>query len=276
MKFSDRVHRKMLQIRCHGLYIKNKLKTSTDKGIVTIYHDYERHYHHPDIIPYSDTGVSEILAIERKYSVKSTFNIVAQLLGDVRPIIETIRDDGHEIASHSYSHQLFWSYSRNDIEKDIALTKRVFQQNALSLKGLRCPQSKWRFGQLPIMLAHGLQWSAENDTAQWPYVICRHNNRRIVRLPIRMDDWAYEEASASPNAMFKRFSACVENIARNKAYGAIGFHPWVQGKNVERLKVFDNLLEYIMSRDDILVLPFSQALEHLNDAHDMIDDGNKR
>ena len=44
-------------------------------------------------------------------------------------------------------------------------------------------------------------------------------------------------------------------------FGAIGFHPWVQGKDKERLKVFEQFISDLSQRKDVTILPFKNVYE---------------
>lgn len=263
MKLFERIERKLLQIRCRYIYL-HKNKTSIkgrglDKAIITIFHDYERHYHDDSISEFSDRGVRGILQIEKRYSVNATYNIVAKLIEDVQPIIKEIMADKHEIASHSFSHSIISKMTKEEIKRDIASTRTLFEKNGLRLNGLRCPQSRWRFKQLPIMLQHGMKWSAESDKADYPYTIYNNATSAIMRMPVIMDDWAYEEFGISPGEMHEKLIACANRIAEKKSYGAIGFHPWVQGKDSERIKAFDDFMNFLSKHSKISLMSFSNA-----------------
>jgi peptidoglycan/xylan/chitin deacetylase (PgdA/CDA1 family) len=260
MNIKERIERKILQLRCAIIFQKNKTRKSINKGIITIYHDYERHYHDKSVIPFSDEGVSAILDAERKSKVKATFNIVAKLMDDVGPIVSKIRREGHDIASHSYCHSIMTKLNENEIRKDIELSKKLFMRHGFELSGLRSPQSKWCFQMLPIMLDCGIKWSAENDRATYPYVIYSRNCKKLVRMPITMDDWEYEKDKISPNQMFNKIVQCVDGIGKKRTYGALGFHPWVQGKERERMKVFRDIIEYVAQKKEIITLTFGQSL----------------
>lgn len=262
MSIIFRVKRKIQKLCCNFIYYSQKRKHRyTDKGVVTIFHDYERNYHDPRVNEYSDLGVRRIIETEKKYDIKATYNIVARLFDEVavQPIIDKIRKNGHEFASHSYSHSILNTLSKKQIEQDIKSTKLIFFNNNLKLQGLRSPQSRWKFEHLPIMMKYGLMWTAENDTAEYPYTILQRNHRKLVRMPIMMDDWDYEQINMPANEMYQKLLACIKKISQKKIYGAVGFHPWVQGKETDRLKVFEELLEFVSKQNDIEILTFTQS-----------------
>jgi peptidoglycan/xylan/chitin deacetylase (PgdA/CDA1 family) len=261
MNIKDKVQRKIIQWRCTRIFHKSQIRNTINKGIITIYHDYERHYHHKSVIPFSDQGILAILDTEKRFKIISTFNVVVKLIDEVSHIIRKIRKDGHGIASHSYSHNIMPKLNEDQINKDIELSKLVFLKHGLKMSGLRSPQSRWCFPMLPIMLNHGLMWSAENDRADYPYVIYRNKYRKLLRMPIKMDDWDYEENKITPNQMHKKLIHCVDLLAEKKIYGAIGFHPWVQGKNDERIKVFRDFIEYVAKNKKIIILSFDGAYD---------------
>lgn len=249
------------------IFYKNHIKSTLNKGIITIYHDYERHYHNVNVGSYSDNGLSKILDTEKKFKIKSTFNIVSRLINDLSPVISKIKDLGHDIASHSYSHSIMTKLSTDQLKRDIELSKSIFTKNGLELTGLRSPQSKWNFKMLPVMSKCGLKWSAENDRADYPYIIHKNRCGELWRMPIKMDDWEYEENRISPNQMFKNLIQCAERIEKNKIYGAIGFHPWVQGKQDERTKVFYDFIEYVSKNQKIVLMTFNQAFDFFKKMH---------
>jgi peptidoglycan-N-acetylglucosamine deacetylase len=255
------LQRKINIVRCFIIRkLQPKVMFKKDQAYLTIFHDYERQYHKKSVIGYSDKGVEKILDIEKKYNIKATYNIVGKLINDVPIIISRILSDGHEIASHSNKHSIMTKLSKREINFDIEQTKSIFQSQGIKLNGFRSPQSRWSFKQMSILLSHGFKWSAENDYAKFPYIIAKNKDSHLVRMPIAMDDWGYESSNQSPSIMLQNINRCVDKISKEKCYGAIGFHPWVQGKADERLSVFEELIANLSHRNDLKIITFSEAL----------------
>lgn len=261
MRTLDRLMRKIIKLRCRYISYRSDAHRIFEHGIITIYHDYERHYHSPDIIGYSDRGIQEILRVEKKYGIQASYNIVAKLMDDVPLIINQIWKNGHEIACHSLSHEILSRLAPDDLRQNMETAIQIFRKNGFPLYGLRSPQSRWSFRQLPIMLSLNLRWSAENDDSDFPYPILNNKSKRLIRMPIKMDDWDYEGKMISPNRMFKQLLSSAENIAEGKKYGAIGFHPWVQGKDGERLRVFEEFMEYVAKTPELRTMTFKQVFD---------------
>ena len=64
-------------------------------------------------------------------------------------------------------------------------------------------------------------------------------------MSITMDDWGYQSKKVEPEVMFDMLVDTVNKIAHEKGYGAIGFHPWVQGLDDRRLDVFGRFMKEI-------------------------------
>ena len=66
------------------------------------------------------TKTTEILLdLFSKYNIKSTFFVVGYIAQKYPNLINEIKEKGHEIASHSYSHLDLRKATRNEVEKDL-------------------------------------------------------------------------------------------------------------------------------------------------------------
>lgn len=252
--------RKSNDLKCFLIRLfRKKLIPGNNCSYITIFHDYERQYCSSAVTHFSDKGVERLLDIESKYKIKVTYNIVGKLIQDVPSIVRRILADGHEIASHSYEHSIIPKLTTKEMLDDINKTKDIFRSCGIALKGIRSPQSRWSFQQMNILLDSGLQWTAENDHGKYPYVIKNKNSTYLIRMPVTMDDWGYESLHETPEQMLRKLRACVDKICRKKYYGAIGFHPWVQGKDDGRITVFEEFIAELSEREDLVLMPFTEA-----------------
>ena len=251
--------RKLNQFRCRLISRKQNIKTgSLDYGYLTIFHDYEGKYALPQVTTACEIGVNYILDVEKEYNIKATYNIVGKLINDYPEIVQRIIDDGHELASHSFDHKIMADLSKDEVFSDITKSKEIFTVHELKLNGFRSPQSKWTFKQMHAYLDSGLEWTAENDSAKYPYVLLQKNNHKLIRLPIAMDDWEYIQNCIHPDKMFTKLKKLADEIASNKEYGAIGFHPWIQGEDKNRLLVYKQFIKTISNRKDLKIVTFGE------------------
>jgi len=106
------------------------------KKIVTLYHDVEQNIDveaDPDVCRQM---VGEMLALEREFGVRCTYNVVGVLMEQQPDLIRQIRGGGHELAFHSYQHQSDWNPGQ--------FVKNVFGCRGIDpeIKGYRSPRSQ--------------------------------------------------------------------------------------------------------------------------------------
>lgn len=254
-----RILRKINQYRCSLIRRHHTVKPpDKGKGYVTIFHDLESEYCSLAAKEDSLRGLSGILEIEKKYAVSATYNTVAKLIRDDPELISRIKTEGHEIASHTYSHDVMTDLSKNQMIEDLRLTREIFNSAGLKLSGFRAPQSKWSFALLQALLEQGIVWNAESDAANYPYIILQKNGRFLLRMPVIIDDWLYKSKRIEPEKMLDALINIADTIASERTYGSIGFHPWIHGEDSRRLDVFNRFLKYLTHKEGIEVLTFGQ------------------
>ena len=269
-----KIQQKTNRIRCKLIRsIQEPIWPDMSKGYLTIFFDYEGDYAESDKrkAEASLCGVRRILEICKKHNIKATFNIVGKLFFDHPDIIKKIIMDRHDIASHSFKHEDISMLSRGKIDNDIKLTKKIFKETGLVLRGMRSPQNRWCFKQMALMVENGLLWSAEGDHAEYPYIIYRRDGRRLVRFPITCGDYNfYISRKFTAGQMYDLLVKTITHIQDEKIYGAIGFHPWVNGEDESRLRTMEKFFEYITKVSELEILTF-------NDAYNLIvGQGNDR
>ena len=85
-------------------------------------------------------GVERILGLFEKYNVKSTFFVVARHAQANRELLHRIRDNGHEIASHTVNHIALLNCTSKEIEGEIKNSKKILEDVVDSeVVGFRAP-----------------------------------------------------------------------------------------------------------------------------------------
>lgn len=262
-----KLNRRYRRWKCYWVRKQQKpIWPGRSKGYLTIFFDYEGDYALPSEkrAQASIYGVKRMIKICKKYNVKATFNTVGKLFDDHPEIIKKIIDDGHDIASHSYRHSIMTELNLIEMEEDFKASKRVFEEYGLSLNGFRSPQSRWNFRQMRVMLKNNFSWSAENDGADFPYIIYKQDKNVLVRFPIKLDDWNYISENMSASEMYEKICGHAIKTQKNRCYAAIGFHPWVNGLSENRLDVFDKFLAQITSLKNLEIRTFQACLNLIN------------
>jgi len=155
-------------------------KQQPELSMVTFYHDIEQNIDSKANPKERRQMVKEFLALEKKYGVPATYNVVGKLFQEQPDLIEWIIQSGQEVAFHSYNHQSDWKPEYYSDEID--LSRKVSSLPC----GYRSPRSQWNQTTLKTLWEKGFLWTAEGDIHKEPYFIYQG----LVRLPIAGDDWS--------------------------------------------------------------------------------------
>lgn len=79
----------------------------------------------PDYVLESTLPILKLLKIKGKSAV---FFVLGRLAEKYPDLIKRISDEGHEIASHGYSHKSLRDLNEKDFEKEIALTNEILKK----------------------------------------------------------------------------------------------------------------------------------------------------
>ena len=82
----------------------------------------------------------KILSLLEKYKTKATFFVIGRMAKENPEMVRRLLAEGHEIASHGYSHRLLNDLSKREIEKEIALSQEQLQKiTKRPILGFRAP-----------------------------------------------------------------------------------------------------------------------------------------
>jgi peptidoglycan/xylan/chitin deacetylase (PgdA/CDA1 family)/ubiquinone/menaquinone biosynthesis C-methylase UbiE len=200
--------------------------------LVTLFHDIEQNIDVDADPAVCREVVWDMLALEREFGVRCTYNVVGTLMEQQPDLIARIREGGHEIAFHSYEHQRDWHPGQ--FVTSITDCRRLNPD----IKGYRSPRSQWDEPAMDALWRNGFYWTAESDAAPQPYFI----HKGLVRLPIAGDDWQVFRGSLSADDWLSRFAW----LLRKRRYFGFGSHDCVFASQPERyLSMYRRLLTLI-------------------------------
>lgn len=94
---------------------------------------------------YTHTVVEQLLALFQESNVKSTFFIVTELVKKNPEILKKIAEAGHEIAFHSYDHELLFQKHPKQFLKEASYSKKLFEDiSGKQVLGHRAPCWSYR------------------------------------------------------------------------------------------------------------------------------------
>jgi peptidoglycan/xylan/chitin deacetylase (PgdA/CDA1 family) len=232
-----------------------------EKGVVTIFFDYEGKWARADQGENCRRGVNCILDILEAENIRGTFNIVGELLKDETSVVERIQSNNHEIASHTLRHTVVDNFSASQMAEDITKFKKLSIIRNIRLRGFRGPRSRWTPKTLRGLLNTNILWTADNDNASYPYIILKNAKRRLWRMPVHVDDWLFESEDIKPRKMLAIWTEQLITAQENNHFTAIGFHPWILAKQPERMEVFREFIAMLGKLDNIKVIPFGDVAD---------------
>ncbi|HEX6994493.1 MAG TPA: polysaccharide deacetylase family protein [Gammaproteobacteria bacterium] len=256
----DRVRRKL-----RGLSSGRRCARQADalagrgRPIVTIFYDVEGDYARRGATRRELDCVGRILEIEARYAIRSTYNVVARFALDAPSLIESVRDAGHEIASHSYDHSILTRLPGSALVDHLRRTRDTFDALGVAVVGHRSPQSAWNERVLDALLSTGYAWNAENGAEPYPYRIRTSRDLTLWRFPVAGDDWQYESEGCAPAQMLERWRGQVQAARGRRSHVAIGFHPWVESAP-GRLTALEELFHWLVDDAQVDVMPFGDVL----------------
>ena len=74
-----------------------------------------------------EESVAKVLDLLSRHNVKATFFVLSWVAERLGKLVQEIRRDGHEIASHGYDHRLAYEMDPGDFRKDIRRSKATLE-----------------------------------------------------------------------------------------------------------------------------------------------------
>lgn len=264
----NKLDRGFLRVRrkLRSLYLERLCSRQADplagreRLIVTPFYDVEGGYARPGATSPEIECVGRLLDIEKRYGIRSTYNVVARLARDVPQLAEEIARTGAEVASHSYDHSILTTIGRTAVHENLRRTRALLEELGVTVRGHRCPQSAWDADVLDALIASGYAWSAENGAEPHPYRIRSRGGRALWRFPVAGDDWQYESSGASPREMLDRWRSQVRQALGRRTHVALGFHPWIEA-HPGRLTAVEEFFHWLAEHDGVETMSFGDVLD---------------
>lgn len=216
-------------------------------------------------IEVSRKGTEIILGILKKYNIKATFFCTVIFAQSAPIIIKRIVDEGHELASHGWSHTDF-DYSHLSTSKEI-----LEKISGVQVNGFRMAKMK-EIDNTEVQKAGYLYNSSINPT----FIPGRYNYFRKPRTFFKEENILQIPASVTPIIRFPLFWLSFHNLPlkiylliskityKKDAYLHLYFHPWefinlskkeyglpnyIQRNSGNKMKIrFMNYIEYFKDK----------------------------
>ena len=226
-----------------------------DNISLVLYFDYEREFGNPLARTSAEVGFNMVLDILARYNIKATWNCVGLIAEYYSQSIERLIQEGHEIACHTYYHIVPLETSYRKLLKDIEKFKITFKKKyGVEIEGFHPPEDAWSKSLLEILLKKNFTYHIVLDKklekphahfiALSRYCFFKRNDI-ILRIPSVSDDWQIISEGVSGKMLIQTWKRYIREDYRGLTF-AIGFHPWIIGKEAQFMKAFENFIYFLV------------------------------
>lgn len=207
-------------------------------------------------------NTQRLLALFDAHAVHATFFVLGWFVERYPELIAQIESQGHEIATHGYSHTLLTKMTPDEFEADLVKALRLTQACVSSpILGFRAPsfsvtkETMWVFD---ILFKHGIRYDSSifpvgfhPDYGIDDYPLDIQRNGRVVEVPISCVHMAGRKIPCSGGGYFRIFPLTLTKalFRRCQADGRpviFYLHPWEidPGQPFHRLKGLKTFRHY--------------------------------
>lgn len=203
------------------------------------------------------SNVCKILKLFSEYKIKATFFILGWVAERYPEIVIAIKEQGHEIASHGYGHQVIYEQTQaefyNDVRRSIKILKDITGEK---VRGYRAPsysitrESLWAWEKLQDLglvydssvfpIKHDLYGIA--DAPRFPFTVSVSGRGNLIEFPISTVQMMGKNIPIAGGGYLRLYPFWFfkHGISRLNAEGKpaiIYFHPWEIDPQLPRITV---------------------------------------
>ncbi len=191
-------------------------------------------------------STQKILDILDEREVKATFFILGWVAERFPDLVKRIANDGHEVASHGYAHQMVYKQTPDEFEADLVKSVEILESiSGTKIIGYRAPtysiveKSYWAFDTL---IKHHFLYDSSifpithdrygvPDGERFPYLVQRENGTSIHEFPLstlRIGKWNFPIAGGGYMRLLPYFvmKMGLRHLNRQQRSGIVYLHPW--------------------------------------------------
>lgn len=188
----------------------------------------------------------KITDILDKRHVKATFFILGWVAERFPDMVKSLADNGHEIASHGYAHDMVYTQSPEEFEQDLAKSVEILEQiSGAKVIGYRAPtysiieESFWAFD---ILIRQNFQYDSSTfpiihdrygvpNGERFPHLIKRNGVGSLYEFPmstLRLWKWNFPVAGGGYLRLLPYWvlRQSVAWLNRQQQPAIIYLHPW--------------------------------------------------
>ena len=193
------------------------------------------------------SNTQKILDIFEQTNIKGTFFVLGWVAERYPDLVKQIAAQGHEIASHGYSHQLIYSQAistfREETHKSKEILESLVQKPVLGYRAASYSITKKSLWALDVLAELGFTWDSSifpiyhdnygiPDTPSEPYLIQTGSGAELIEFPITACEKFGLSIPAAGGGYFRQFPYPVfkylfKVASKNNQVPKIFYlHPW--------------------------------------------------
>lgn len=217
-----------------------------------------------------ERNVDHLLRIFSENNAKGTFFVLGWVADHFPGTVKAIAAEGHEIASHGYSHQLVYTQSKETFREETLRSKKLLedlvQKPVVGYRAASYSITRESLWALDILAEAGFQYDSSIFPVRHdrygllgsplePYVVNTESGRSIVEVPLSVLPLAGVPVPVSGGGYFRifpyRFTRWAFRRLNKRFNRSVVFylHPWevdpqqprLQGKLLSRFRHYVNL-----------------------------------
>jgi peptidoglycan/xylan/chitin deacetylase (PgdA/CDA1 family) len=215
-------------------------------------------------------GLPLILELLAQKAVRATFFIPGVNVTLHPAAVASIIRDGHEVASHGYTHTRPSRLTRDEERRELQRSVKLLTAAGAVVTGYRSPGWDASPSTLDLLEEQGLVYASQFMDDLRPY---RHPGRRLIELPVQwiLDDWPHFGWHAGDSARTIKGAREVEEIWSEEFEGIhecggstiLTMHPQVTGRP-SRVALLGRMIDRLQSAGDVWIATCAEIAAHVD------------
>lgn len=205
-------------------------------------------------------GVGRILDLLDRYDLPSSFFIPGVSAERWPSVVESVRERGHEIALHGYTHRHPVHLTPDEQREELELALKALGRFGVEPTGYRAPNWEMTRCTLDMLGEFGLRYDSSLMDDDRPYTL-RAGGHRIAELPPHwlLDDWEQYAFLPEPNIgqlieapskVLDLWSSELDAMRQHGSLCMLTMHPFLSGRP-SRLHALEQFIQFALGRGDV-------------------------
>lgn len=220
-----------------------------------------------------EVGVPRILETYRKLDIRQTFFVPAWCAETYPGAVEAMVADGHEVALHSYIHELSYDRSRKEERYWLQRSGEILQRIAgRKPRGWRAPMYSFSRHSAELLVEEGFLYDSSLMGEDVPYLLATPKGR-LVELPGHWGSDDYPQYAHTPEIDYAMpvkaprdaIANYMDEFEAHYAHGGLWiaiWHPFLTGR-LTRWHHIEKMLTELRERGDVWFATLEEIAEHL-------------